>query len=103
MLDAILKKEHGASIDSVINFECPDSVLVERITGRRVHPASGRSYHVKFNPPQVEGKDDITGEPLQQRKDDNEVTLRKRLATYHEKTNPVLDHYRQTDGVVHSI
>ena len=103
MLDELLAKD-GKKIDHVINFACPDDVLVERITGRRVHPASGRSYHVKFNPPKVEGKDDITGDPLIQRRDDNEKTLRTRLNTYHEKTNPVLDHYRGNGaGIVNSV
>ena len=100
MLDELLAKD-GKKIDHVVNFAVTDDVLVERITGRRVHPGSGRSYHVKFNPPKVAGVDDITGEPLIQRKDDNEKTLRKRLQTYHEKTNPVLAHYG--DNVVASV
>uniref|UniRef100_A0A7S2W3N7 Adenylate kinase active site lid domain-containing protein n=1 Tax=Mucochytrium quahogii TaxID=96639 RepID=A0A7S2W3N7_9STRA len=92
MLDELLAKQ-GDKIDAVVNFEVPDKELVERITGRRVEPISGRSYHVKFNPPKVEGKDDITGAPLVQRKDDNEATLRTRLNAFHEQTKPVLDHY----------
>mmetsp|Transcript_23958 Transcript_23958/g.68011 ORF Transcript_23958/g.68011 Transcript_23958/m.68011 type:complete len:245 (+) Transcript_23958:89-823(+) len=93
MLDELLAK-NGDKIDSVINFKIADEVLVERVTGRRVHPESGRSYHVKFNPPKVEGKDDITGEALIQRKDDNEDTLRNRLNAFHEQTAPVLAHYQ---------
>jgi len=92
-LDDLLAKQ-GEKIDSVINFQVDDEVLVERITGRRVHPGSGRSYHVKFAPPKVEGKDDITGEPLVQRKDDNEEALRTRLTTFHDQTAPVLAHYK---------
>lgn len=93
MLDDILAAQ-GARIQSVVSFEIPDAVLVERITGRRVHPESGRSYHVKFAPPKVEGKDDITGEPLIQRKDDNEEALKNRLAQFHAQTKPILEHYK---------
>lgn len=93
MLDDILAKQN-AKIQSVVNFEIPDALLVERISGRRVHPGSGRSYHVKFNPPKVEGKDDITGEPLIQRKDDNEQALKTRLDAFHAQTKPILDHYK---------
>jgi len=93
MLDEELVKQ-GDKIDHVVNFDVDDEVLVDRITGRRIHKPSGRSYHVKFNPPKVEGKDDITGEPLIQRPDDNEKTLRNRLSTFHEQTRPVLEHYK---------
>ena len=93
MLDDILAKQ-GGKIQSVINFAIADEILVERITGRRVHPASGRSYHVKFAPPKVEGKDDITGEPLVHRKDDNEEALRNRLSQFHSQTKPILEHYK---------
>jgi len=82
-------------IDHVLEFQVDDDKLVERITGRRVHSASGRSYHVKFNPPKVEGKDDQTGEDLIQRKDDNEEVLRKRLDGYHEMTTPILKYYQK--------
>eukprot|EP00924_Labyrinthula_sp_SR-Ha-C_P001269 maker-scaffold_7-snap-gene-19.80-mRNA-1 protein AED:0.17 eAED:0.17 QI:902/1/1/1/0.33/0.5/4/96/242 len=91
-LDKILS-EKGEKIDKVVNFECKDETLVQRITGRRIHKPSGRSYHVVFNPPKVEGKDDITGEPLIQRKDDNEETLKNRLGAYYAQTVPVLKHY----------
>ncbi|KAG6580284.1 adenylate kinase [Phytophthora cinnamomi] len=93
-LDEMLAEEN-TSVDAVINFNVPDKVLVERIAGRRVHPASGRSYHVKFAPPKVAGKDDITGEPLIQRKDDNEATLGSRLQAFHKQTQPVIDFYRK--------
>lgn len=93
-LDEMLAEEN-AQVDTVVNFDIPDSVLMERISGRRVHPASGRSYHVKFAPPKVEGKDDITGEPLIQRKDDNEATLSSRLQAFHKQTQPVIDFYRK--------
>ncbi|KAF1336398.1 adenylate kinase, partial [Globisporangium splendens] len=93
-LDEMLAEEN-TQVDKVVNFNVPDSVLVERISGRRVHPASGRSYHTKFNPPKVEGKDDITGEPLIQRKDDNVDTLASRLVAFHQQTQPVIDFYRR--------
>jgi adenylate kinase len=89
----MLAKE-DTGVDAVVNFNIPDEVLVERISGRRVHPASGRSYHVKFHPPQVPGKDDVTGEPLIQRKDDNVSTLSSRLHAFHQQTQPVIDFYR---------
>ncbi len=99
MLDALLAQTNE-KIDAVINFKVNDEVLVERVTGRRIHQASGRSYHVKFAPPKVTGKDDITGEPLIQRKDDNEETLRTRLGAFHKQTAPVLAHYQ---AVVKSV
>lgn len=83
----------GVSIDAVLNFEVPDEVLVERVEGRWIHPASGRSYHTKFAPPKVEGKDDFTGEPLIKRKDDNAETLKSRLQAFHTQTQPVIDYY----------
>ena len=81
-LDLMFKAE-GKKIDKVIEFKVDDAALVERIEGRRIHKASGRSYHVKFNPPKVEGKDDVTGEPLMQRADDTKEALVKRLDGYH--------------------
>mgnify|MGYP001341854844 CR=1 FL=1 len=92
----------GMKIDAVLAFDVPDEKLVERISGRRVHPASGRSYHVVFNPPKVEGKDDVTGEPLIQRKDDNPEVLQKRLTEYHNKTAPIIDYYGKK-GLVKTI
>jgi adenylate kinase len=93
-LDEMLTKK-GQQVDKVLDFQVPDSVLVERITGRWIHPASGRSYHEKFAPPKTPGKDDITGEALIRRKDDNADTLKKRLAAFHAETMPVIDYYRQ--------
>lgn len=79
-----------------IELQIEDSLLVARITGRLVHPASGRSYHKIFNPPKQNMTDDITGEPLISRSDDNEDTLKKRLSTYHDQTGPVTEYYRKT-------
>ncbi|MCW8108366.1 adenylate kinase [Alteromonas ponticola] len=87
-------KEAGIAIDHVIEFDVPDDVIVERMAGRRVHPASGRVYHVIFNPPQNEGKDDVTGEDLIVRDDDQEDTVRKRLGVYHEQTEPLIGYYQ---------
>merc|ERR1712066_555511 len=84
-LDGILK-EQNKQIHDVVLLEVPEDELVARISGRRIHKPSGRSYHVKFNPPKVEGVDDITGEPLIQRKDDNESALTKRLGAFHKET-----------------
>ena len=75
------------------SIDVPDAAIIERMSGRRVHPASGRSYHVKFNPPQREGLDDVTGEPLIQRDDDQEETVRKRLEVYQNQTRPLVDYY----------
>lgn len=85
----------GKKINKSIEFKVDDDILVDRIEGRRVHPPSGRSYHVRNNPPKVEGVDDITGEPLIQRKDDNAEVLRKRMQAYHGQTSPILEYYRQ--------
>jgi len=79
-----------------IELQIDDSLLVARITGRLIHPASGRSYHKIFNPPKSDMKDDVTGEPLVQRSDDNEATLKKRLGTYHQQTSPVVGYYQKT-------
>jgi len=80
-------------IDCVLEIDVADDEIITRMSGRRVHPASGRSYHVKFNPPRVEGKDDLTGEPLVQRDDDREETVRKRLEVYRAQTRPLVDYY----------
>jgi adenylate kinase len=92
-LDDMLVSERVGKIDNVLEFKIPDEVLVERICGRLIHAASGRSYHIKFAPPKVEGKDDETGEPLTKRKDDNEEALKKRLTAFHKETKPVVDYY----------
>ncbi|MEW9799153.1 adenylate kinase [Alteromonas sp. CYL-A6] len=88
-------KEAGVVVDHVIEFDVPDDVIVERMGGRRVHPASGRVYHVVYNPPKTDGKDDQTGEDLIIRDDDKEETVRKRLGVYHEQTKPLVDYYQQ--------
>lgn len=86
-------KDAGIKLDYVIEIDVPSEDIIERMSGRRIHPESGRSYHVKFNPPKVEGKDDVTGEPLIQRDDDKEETVRKRLDVYQEQTRPLVDYY----------
>jgi adenylate kinase len=83
-------------LQHAVELQIDDSLLVARITGRLVHPASGRSYHKIFNPPKEDMKDDISGEPLIQRSDDNADTLTKRLATYHAQTTPVVEYYKKT-------
>ena len=83
----------GVDIDFVVEIEVGDGEILRRMSGRRVHPGSGRSYHIEYNPPKVEGRDDITGEPLIQRPDDNEETVRKRIAIYHEQTKPLVNYY----------
>lgn len=88
-------KEAGVKIDFVLEIDVPHSAIIDRMSGRRVHPASGRTYHVTFNPPKVEGKDDETGEDLIQRDDDKEETVRKRLDVYESQTRPLVDYYGQ--------
>jgi adenylate kinase len=85
----------GVPIDYVLEIDVPDEEIITRITGRRVHPASGRVYHVKFNPPKVRGKDDATGEPLVHRDDDREETVKKRLEVYRAQTRPLIDYYKR--------
>lgn len=91
-LDELLEKRKRA-LDKVIEFGIDDELLVRRITGRLIHTPSGRSYHIEFNPPKVPMKDDITGEPLIQRSDDNAEALKKRLESYHKQTKPLVDYY----------
>ncbi len=86
-------KAAGVDIDYVVEIDVPDAAIVERMAGRRVHVASGRTYHVKFNPPKVAGKDDVSGEDLIQRDDDREETVQKRLAVYHEQTEVLVGFY----------
>ena len=86
-------KAAGVKLDYVLEIDVPFSDIIERMSGRRSHPASGRTYHVKFNPPKVEGKDDVTSEELIQRKDDEEETVRKRLEVYSQQTRPLVDYY----------
>ena len=80
-------------LDFVLEIDVPDEEIIQRMGGRRVHPASGRTYHVKFNPPKAEGRDDVTGEPLVQRDDDREATVRKRLEVYRAQTRPLVEYY----------
>ena len=87
-------KEAGVPIDAVVDINVPDEEIIKRMSGRRAHLASGRTYHIIFNPPKEEGKDDVTGEPLVQRDDDKEETVRKRLEVYHEQTEPLIDYYK---------
>lgn len=86
-------KNAGVGIDYVVEIDVPDAAIIERMSGRRSHPASGRTYHVKFNPPKVAGKDDVTGEELVQRVDDQEDTVKKRLEVYHSQTKPLVKYY----------
>ncbi len=88
-------RDAGIDIDAVIDIEVRDEEIVRRLSGRRVHPGSGRVYHVEFEPPRVSGQDDETGEPLVQREDDQEETVRKRLAVYKEQTRPLVDFYQR--------
>ena len=86
-------KNMGINFTHVIEIQVDDEVIVKRMSGRRVHPRSGKNYHIDFNPPQIEGKDDETGEPLIQREDDKPETVLKRLAVYHDQTKPLSDFY----------
>ena len=88
-------KAAGVRLDHVVEIDVPDAAIIERMSGRRSHLPSGRTYHVKFNPPKVEGLDDVTGEPLTQRDDDKEETVRKRLEVYQNQTRPLVDYYSQ--------
>ncbi|MGQ9659430.1 MAG: adenylate kinase [Thermochromatium sp.] len=101
-------KEAGIFIDAVVEIDVPDEEIIKRLSGRRIHPASGRTYHVLFNPPKVEGVDDETGEPLIQREDDREETVRARLQVYHDQTEPLIGYYtawaeRGGEGAPHYI
>jgi adenylate kinase len=86
-------RDAGIDIDYVVEIDVSDAEILRRMAGRRVHLGSGRTYHVEFNPPKVAGKDDVTGEPLVQRADDKEETVRERIATYHAQTKPLIDYY----------
>ena len=86
-------KAAGVKLDYVLEIDVPFEAIIDRMSGRRRHPASGRTYHVKFNPPKVEGIDDVTGEPLVQREDDKEETVKKRLQVYSDQTRPLVDYY----------
>lgn len=86
-------RDAGIDIDFIIEIEVSDGEILRRMSGRRVHPRSGRTYHIEFNPPRVPGKDDVTGEPLVQRPDDNEETVKQRIAVYHALTKPLIAFY----------
>ncbi|MEI6893947.1 MAG: adenylate kinase [Colwellia sp.] len=88
-------KENGITVDYVLEFEVPDEVIIQRMAGRRVHSGSGRVYHLVYNPPKVAGKDDVTGDDLSIRPDDEESTVKKRLTIYHEQTKPLVDFYQK--------
>jgi adenylate kinase len=94
LVQAEALKTAGIRLDLVLEIDVPDEVIVERMSGRRVHVASGRTYHVKYNPPRVEGKDDLTGEDLILRVDDHEETVKKRLGVYWQQTRPLVEYYR---------
>lgn len=87
-------KERGVGVDYVVEIAVDDAEIVHRMSGRRVHPASGRTYHIEFNPPENAGKDDVTGEDLIQRDDDREEVVKNRLEVYHEQTEPLIHYYR---------
>ena len=91
-------KESGIDIDVVVELQVNDEDIIKRMSGRRIHPGSGRSYHIIFNPPRVENMDDETGEPLMQRDDDKEETVRKRLEIYHSQTAPLIKYYTDLSG-----
>ncbi len=91
-------KAAGVKLDYVLEIDVPDEDIVARMSGRRVHVTSGRTYHVKFNPPKVEGKDDLSGEPLIQREDDKEATVKKRLEVYAVQTRPLVEYYKRWSG-----
>ncbi len=86
-------RAQGVELDYVLEIDVSDEEIIRRMSGRRVHPGSGRTYHVVFNPPKVEGRDDVTGELLIQRDDDKEATVKKRLAVYHSQTSPLIEYY----------
>ena len=88
-------RNSGVDIEHAVEIAVDDAVIIERMSGRRAHLPSGRTYHVKYNPPKVEGKDDVTGEPLVQRDDDKEETVKKRLAVYHQQTEPLVSYYSE--------
>ena len=91
-------KDAGVSLDAVVDINVPDTEIIKRMSGRRVHLASGRTYHIIFNPPKEEGKDDVTGEALIQRDDDQEETVRNRLDVYHAQTEPLIDYYKNWES-----
>ncbi|HWI11871.1 MAG TPA: adenylate kinase, partial [Burkholderiaceae bacterium] len=93
IVQADAMKTAGVKLDLVLEIDVPDESIIERMSGRRVHMASGRTYHLTFNPPKIDGKDDVTGEELIQRADDEEATVRNRLAVYKDQTRPLIEYY----------
>jgi adenylate kinase len=91
-------KDAGVALDAVVDINVPDAEIIKRMSGRRVHLASGRTYHITFNPPKEDGKDDVTGEALIQRDDDQEETVRNRLDVYHAQTEPLIDYYKNWES-----
>ena len=91
-------KDAGVALDAVVDINVPDTEIIKRMSGRRVHLASGRTYHITFNPPKEEGKDDVTGKALIQRDDDQEDTVRNRLDVYHSQTEPLVDYYKNWES-----
>jgi adenylate kinase len=91
-------KDAGVALDAVVDINVPDAEIIKRMSGRRVHLASGRTYHITFNPPKEDGKDDVTGEALIQRDDDQEDTVRNRLDVYHAQTEPLIDYYKNWEN-----
>jgi len=91
-------KDAGVALDAVVDINVPDAEIIKRMSGRRVHLASGRTYHITFNPPKEDGKDDVTGEALIQRDDDQEDTVRNRLDVYHAQTEPLIDYYKNWES-----
>jgi len=91
-------KDAGVALDGVVDINVPDAEIIKRMSGRRVHLASGRTYHITFNPPKEDGKDDVTGEALIQRDDDQEETVRNRLDVYHAQTEPLIDYYKNWES-----
>ncbi|WP_248619517.1 adenylate kinase [Legionella shakespearei] len=94
LAQAKMLQEAHIAIDHIIDLNIDDQEIIKRMSGRRIHPASGRVYHIVYNPPKVAGKDDLTGQPLVQRKDDEEQTVKKRLAIYHQQTEPLISYYK---------
>ncbi len=95
IFQAELLESEGFAIDAVIEIAVPDEEIVKRLSGRRVHIPSGRTYHTAFNPPKISNRDDVTGEPLEQRNDDTEESIRRRLAIYHQHTEPLIKWYKE--------
>lgn len=95
-------KDAGVAIDFVVEIDVPDALIIDRMSGRRVHVASGRTYHIKYNPPKQDGVDDVTGEALIQRDDDREDTVKKRLQVYHEQTEVLVSYYSQLATAGHA-